>query len=632
MKAKNFLRYLAVFLLFSGCYAAVFYLYKVDLQLEFLQSADEVPSIRSFGSNAVSQMQEVALSWGALAGIGIGLLAFVGSLILLGIVKAAKLSGRAWAHVVALVLAYGLWLAFAIELLYFENRFSAIAIGIIVFVGRPLYVAAISALLAAAAFYLLPSLIRLIKREKSPAPTAALLLVALIFLPGCSLLAQIEELACLARPDSVHCYQEAAVASGDDDECAKVPQHPDYKSAGSNPPQDKCYMMVAQNTGDLSACDKMKGGVGSYTKEECILSASIENNNAQGCQKLSGAAKEECVSKVGPYITPSQVLEVDKQIKLLEGELAKGGDAELQKQLEGLKSMRGDMLDTMLEINRKTYEKQSDPINQDIIGDWATGQINDKTKTDLIELNDRLRDQGVPLTKEQYDQLKKVLQRRNDPEYDIEQMDPKDILKKGIGESAGEFVDKLKFWRVGDTVKEKKLDQQLRFYQKMLERQKAIDKGLSKADQEFWDVTNKIFGAAQDKITDEIKSKIIEETFGDLLESSASGPTSAILGEAIDEVKRNAKSAEFRGMVNIYNVAMEEELAAHGGDVDKAHAAVVKNLTDNPDRYSYEHTFAQPTNLIKNKDCDGSNPEHCLNKEVFWKAMKKSYKYQNPGK
>ena len=72
---------------------------------------------------------------------------------------------------------------------------------------------------------------------------------------------------------------------------------------------------------------------------------------------------------------------------------------------------------------------------------------------------------------------------------------------------------------------------------------------------------------------------------------------------------------------------MEEELEKAGGDVDKAHEAVVKNLQDDPYRYEDSHTYAHYQNLLQNKDCDGTNP-HCIQRDVFWKAMKKSYKYQ----
>ncbi|EKD67397.1 MAG: hypothetical protein ACD_48C00433G0001 [uncultured bacterium] len=72
---------------------------------------------------------------------------------------------------------------------------------------------------------------------------------------------------------------------------------------------------------------------------------------------------------------------------------------------------------------------------------------------------------------------------------------------------------------------------------------------------------------------------------------------------------------------------MEEELAKAGGDVDKAHAAVTANLQKDPYMYEDKNTFAKYGNILENKDCDGSNP-HCVNKEVFWKAMKKSFTYQ----
>ncbi len=630
MKVKNFLKYLVVFLGFVAAYVAYFYLYRLDLQVDYLQATNEVPSLRYFGSNAIDRMMNISESWGALAGLAVGLLSFVVSMILFGLLKAIKVAKIAWTHAIAMLLVYGVWLAFAVELIYFENRYSAIAIGVIMFVGRPLLVASVFALLLVVVLLLLPSLIRLVRNNKKEAKLATVLLAALVFLPGCSLLAQIQELACIGSTDEVHCPQEAAVASGDPDKCDKVKPPEGYTS--SNPPRDKCYMMVAQNTGDLSTCDRIEGGIGSYSKEECILSTAVENENATGCQMLTGTSKQQCINKVGPKITPTKVMDVDKQIELVKKELEKGADEGLQKQLSGLEKMRDDMVATMTPYNKESYERLSDPVNQDIIGDWVSGEINDKTKKELIELNNKLREREVQMTKEQYEKIKAALNIRNNPEYDIEQMTPKEILKKGIGEQAGELVDKLKFWRMNDTVKEKKLDQQLRFYQKMLERQKAVNQGLSKADQDFWEVTDKVLGEAGDKISEEIKNKIIEETFGDMFESSAAGPTAAILGEAIDEVKRNAKSAEFRGLVKIYNEAMEEELVGHGGDVDAAHKAVVKNLTADPDRYSYDHTFEQPTNLLKNKDCDGSNPEHCLHKDVFWKAMKKSYKYQNPGK
>jgi hypothetical protein len=87
------------------------------------------------------------------------------------------------------------------------------------------------------------------------------------------------------------------------------------------------------------------------------------------------------------------------------------------------------------------------------------------------------------------------------------------------------------------------------------------------------------------------------------------------------------KKAEFRGLVKAYNLGMQEKMAK-GLSVDQAHEMVQKNMENNPTFYTNTHTLAQFGNLLENNDCDGSNP-HCLNKTVFWKSMKKSYKYQN---
>jgi hypothetical protein len=132
---------------------------------------------------------------------------------------------------------------------------------------------------------------------------------------------------------------------------------------------------------------------------------------------------------------------------------------------------------------------------------------------------------------------------------------------------------------------------------------------------------------AWETATDEAKKAAFGELM-DLVESSAEAPVTAILGEAIDTVKKEAKSAEFRGLVRAYNLGMQEELAKAGGDIERAHAAVTANLQKDPYTYEDQNTFAKYGNILENKDCDGSNP-HCINRDVFWKAMKKSYKYQN---
>jgi hypothetical protein len=165
----------------------------------------------------------------------------------------------------------------------------------------------------------------------------------------------------------------------------------------------------------------------------------------------------------------------------------------------------------------------------------------------------------------------------------------------------------------------------------MLERQAAVEKGLSQKQQDMDRELGRVGGYIKDQVYGQLVDEAKKQAFGelmDLVDSSASGPTTAVLGEAIDTVKKEAKSAEFRGLVRAYNMGMEEELAKAGGDIEKAHARVTQNLQDDPYRYEDKHTFAHYQNILQNKDCDGSNP-HCIKRDVFWKAMKKSYQYQN---
>ena len=49
---------------------------------------------------------------------------------------------------------------------------------------------------------------------------------------------------CKWDPDSKHCYQAEAVNAWDPSICAKI-DGKEFKQYGSNPPKDKCYMMVA---------------------------------------------------------------------------------------------------------------------------------------------------------------------------------------------------------------------------------------------------------------------------------------------------------------------------------------------------------------------------------------------------
>jgi hypothetical protein len=189
------------------------------------------------------------------------------------------------------------------------------------------------------------------------------------------------------------------------------------------------------------------------------------------------------------------------------------------------------------------------------------------------------------------------------------------------------MVDALKFWNSNPTESEKAADQQLLFYYRMLEKQAAIAKGQSELEQDIEKNVGIFADTGKNIAQDKAQEILIKALFGEATEA-ATNITTKVLGEALDTVKAEAKSKEFRGLVRAYNLGMAEELGKAGGDVNKAHENVVKALYANPYNYEDQNTFAKYGNIIENKDCDGSNP-HCINKDVFWKAMKKSYSYQH---
>lgn len=231
------------------------------------------------------------------------------------------------------------------------------------------------------------------------------------------------------------------------------------------------------------------------------------------------------------------------------------------------------------------------------------------------------------MTPEQYQAFKDYYQFTSDPENDIEKMNDDQLLKNRWNEKVGNVVDSLKIWKTKTTKEEEGLDQQLKFYERMLERQAAISQKMSTLDQDVDRNVGILTQAAKDKIKDVAKDKVIETIFGEITKDTVGWATKPI-EEALGTVQSEAKSMEFRGLVKAYDQGMAEEIGKFGGNVDKAHAEVIKKLQADPYTYAEGNSFAKYGNILENKDCDGTNP-HCINRDVFWKAMKKSYKYQN---
>ncbi|MFA6306770.1 MAG: hypothetical protein WCV70_03960 [Patescibacteria group bacterium] len=569
---------------------------------------------------------EIFNNYGVYGGLILGFLSLIFGYIFLGLKKLVHLSKFSPVNPIILALIYAPWY-FLAEALAKEPRYTDIARLVLDFLVEPIRNASLFMLSTAVVWLAVIIIVIVVKKFKPGKNTVELagLLLALSFLTtGC--LSQLEDVICMIMPDSDHCYQASAMQSGNPDDCERI-KGEKFKDAGSNPPRDKCYLNIAENTGDLEVCKRIKGGLMSYTQEECFLGIAIKYENPAGCKMLTGAAKSDCRAQLGDKIDSADVIAVDNQIDELKKYLKDGSDADLEKQLKGLEDKRKDMIDVLTKTNKAEYEKQSDPINKDILGDYAVGDLDRESKDKLINLNENLKAKGFKMTQEQLDAFKDYYKFISDPNNDIEQMDDAKLLKDRWNEKMGNVVDKFKIWKSGPSEGEAKLDEQLRFYERMLERQQSINEGLSEFGEDVKRNMDMVNNAIQGQVGDAVKDKVIETIFGEITGKTV-GITTTVIGEALDVVKGEAKSKEFRGLVRAYNLGMQEELGKFGGDTDKAHAEVVKKMQQNAYEYEDSNTFAKYGNVLENKDCDGTNP-HCVNKEVFWKAMKKSYKYQH---
>ncbi len=77
--------------------------------------------------------------------------------------------------------------------------------------------------------------------------------------------------------------------------CKKI-DGKEFKQYGSNPPRDKCYMMLAAKLGDYSLCSKVKWWEMSYTKADCIFEVINEQGDPKWCDLLKGKDRhDECL-------------------------------------------------------------------------------------------------------------------------------------------------------------------------------------------------------------------------------------------------------------------------------------------------------------------------------------------------
>ncbi len=142
-------------------------------------------------------------------------------------------------------------------------------------------------------------------------PFVSLLVLPLV-LSGCGVVGTIEELGCgfVSGKDQDHCYQDAAKRKDSFDTCGKIKAET-FSALEGPATRDKCYLQVAEQKRDPSGCEKIEGGMISYTKEECVNS--IFEKDMTDLQEKMDAAKDD--PELEAQVTKEQQELADKMQK-----------------------------------------------------------------------------------------------------------------------------------------------------------------------------------------------------------------------------------------------------------------------------------------------------------------------------
>lgn len=303
---KHMLKNLLLFVILAVAFAGLFATLKGDASLSYQAAIENIPSVKMFGSSET--IEKDLAQFGIATGAVLGFSAFILSAIVFGILKIFRAPSKIAAGI-SNMLSYSGIAALGYELVYLEEKNSALAAAIVFYLGKPLFYSGIIVAILALTFLVLSFIQK--KNIEGVAQKALLLLMIIspFIFSGCSLLGSATELSCgLAGggKNAAHCYQEAAVQKNDEKICDKAPQGEEFKKLGSNPPQDKCYYMVAENKRDTDVCDKIKGGLMSYSADECKTNV-MDSAEKEISEKLKKTDD-------GKNLSPEELALIQKQL------------------------------------------------------------------------------------------------------------------------------------------------------------------------------------------------------------------------------------------------------------------------------------------------------------------------------
>jgi hypothetical protein len=432
---------------------------------------------------------------------------------------------------------------------------------------------------------------------------------ALLALSGC--LGDVMEIFCEVGPDSDHCFQTAAIQESEPEDCSKIKGE---GFTGTNPPRDKCHMLIAGNTGDPSACEGVEGGMMSYSMEDC-LAAAFQNHTVEDCKAAADEAKCRAAWALNGkgcgdgfvWNASTNACEVKKEDAA--STTAGGTDDPLanDKVKEDLKTIGDAGKSGYMKLLERDIENEKDP-------DRLAGLQN--YKEFLENAGEKLEE--VQTNFETLQELKKIFIDSYDPKDAIENMSASSILAKG-------FFDRLSEKLMGEdpATPRSNAEDALTVYEAMLEQQKDNDfMQQGRLDRVGETVVSKM----KDKATEKLKESAEEIAKG------VAGEAFAVVGivdHALSSFQEEAQKEMFVGLAAAYNRQREAIMQSNPGlSAEEAHKRTVQNVKDNPYEDVTNSGFIKFGNIIENGDCkDAGNNPLCIDNRVFWVAMDKTYEH-----
>ncbi|TSC79226.1 MAG: Uncharacterized protein G01um101425_726 [Candidatus Peregrinibacteria bacterium Gr01-1014_25] len=429
-----------------------------------------------------------------------------------------------------------------------------------------------------------------------------------LLLTGC--LGDVMSIFCEVGEDSDHCYQAVAVQEEQPEDCSKIE---------FGPPRDKCHLMIAENTGDPTACDGMEGGMMGYSKEECLAGVwknhmpddcagrdnELDCRNAyakhgKGCgegymrSKSTGdcakvPTKEECegAQKLNPF--------------------CEGTDDDIEdKAANDLNTMKDAATGKYMELLTQAIDDEKDPGK--LAGLQAYKEFLEKSGETL---------ESVTATVDTLKELKKIFLDAYDPSMDIEHMPVDKILAPGL-------VDKISGALFGQDPPDNRsrAEDGLSVYEAMLKRQGDIDY-----------LKKEKLGRLGDAISSTLKDKAtgqLQEAAEGIAEGIAGTAfaTVGIVDHALTSFKEAAQKEMFVGLAAAYNRRRDAiEQSSPGLSPEEIHARTVAQVKDDPYQDNPNSGFVKYGNLLENQDCQDSSNPLCIDNRVFWTAMDKTYRH-----